>query len=104
MRVWGLLLGGLVVAACGHEQVTGSARNDWATPTGSGSVAQSEQKVVNPDNASHRARDRNAFRAQAPTLQPAPAATEPVPPPPPSEIAPLNEVPPPATTPPPDVP
>jgi hypothetical protein len=34
MKPLGLLLAGLVAGACGHAQVTGSARNGWVTPTG----------------------------------------------------------------------
>jgi ABC-type oligopeptide transport system substrate-binding subunit len=36
-RTFGLLLAlaaGLALAACGHAQNTGSARNGWATPSG----------------------------------------------------------------------
>jgi hypothetical protein len=108
MRFWGLLLGGLLAAACGHERVTGSAHNDWSTPTGWGSVAESQVRVSNPASAAHPARNKSAFRAEAPNLQPVaePPITEPGPPPPvpPSDVTPMHDGLPSDTTLPPDVP
>ena len=73
--VGGLALAGLFGVGCGHAQVTGSAKNDWSTPTGH---AQATDPVkVDPMAGSHPAHDRSAFaRREAPSLQPAGTAVE----------------------------
>ncbi|HEY2747712.1 MAG TPA: hypothetical protein VGL86_23985 [Polyangia bacterium] len=97
MTKWvGLLFVGVVAAACGHEVTTGSARNDWATPTGYASATH--PRYINADAAAHKAHDRSVFAAaEAPTLQPMPVEVAPEPVgavPPPAET-----MPPPATVP-----
>jgi hypothetical protein len=64
-----MALVGLFAVGCGTEQVTGSARNDWNTPTGHATAT--DPRYVNPMAAAHPARDRSVFAKQeAPTLQP----------------------------------
>ncbi len=94
MTRWvGLLFAGVVAAACGHEVTTGSARNDWATPSGYANAT--DPRYINPDAPAHPAHDRSVFaKREAPPLQAAPTEAEPestVPPP-------SDAVPPPSTT------
>ena len=92
MTRWvGLVFAGVVAAACGHATPTGSARNDWDTPTGYANAT--DPRYINPDAAAHPAKHRSVFATrEAPPLQS----------PPPEEVAPMDAVPPPAeTTPPP---
>ncbi|MCA1664109.1 MAG: hypothetical protein LC659_07565, partial [Myxococcales bacterium] len=66
-----------VVAGCGHATPTGSAQNNWATPTGHASATNA--RVVDPNGGSRVARDRSVFaRHDAPTLQPQPSDATPV--------------------------
>jgi hypothetical protein len=90
-KVLTLAFAGALAAACGHAQPTGSARNNWATPTGYATATN--PNYINPDAAAHPARNRNAFRAQlAPDAVPRPAVA----PAPPSEtLPPPTEAPPP---------
>jgi len=90
----GMALVGLFAVGCGHEQVTGSARNDWNTPTGHATATN--PRYVNPMAAAHPARDRSVFAKQeappqqpnagsaieqpAPIAVPPPSATTPEPP------------------------
>ncbi|HWE30142.1 MAG TPA: hypothetical protein VHB97_19175 [Polyangia bacterium] len=68
-RILGLALAGVIGGACGHEITTGSARNDWATPTGHASATN--PRYINPLAATHPARNRSVFaERQAPPLQP----------------------------------
>ncbi len=100
-RMVGLALAGLFVGACGHEVTTGSAKNDWNTPTGYASATN--PRVVNP--MVQPARDRSYFeQREAPPLQPVPtdtaAPTSTETPPPAGPVAPPAEVmPPPETVP-----
>jgi hypothetical protein len=65
----GMALVGLFAVGCGHEQVTGSAKNDWNTPTGYATAT--DPRYVNPMDANRPAKDRSVFAKQeAPTLQP----------------------------------
>jgi hypothetical protein len=57
-----MALAGLFAVGCGHEQVTGSARNNWATPTGYASAT--DPTVVSPLGGMHPARDRSVFAAR----------------------------------------
>jgi hypothetical protein len=64
-----MALVGLFSVGCGHEQVTGSAKNDWNTPTGYATATN--PRYVNPMDANRPARDRSVFaKREAPTLQP----------------------------------
>ena len=93
MTKWwlGMVCAGLLAGACGHATPTGSARNDWTTPTGYANAT--DPRYVNPNAAAHRAHDRSVFAdRQAPTLQPQGSAisTEPMEAvPPPAEPLPL---------------
>ena len=107
-RMMGAALAVCAVVGCGHATTTGSAQNDWTTPTGYASATN--PRVINPDAAVHPARDRSLFaRREAPTLQPQPSGssaidtTQPMDTLPPSEtLPPPDTVPPSETLPPPD--
>jgi hypothetical protein len=63
-----------VVAGCGHATPTGSAQNDWTTPTGNASATN--PSVVDPNGGIQPHRDRSFFaKREAPTLQPPPSDT-----------------------------
>ena len=97
----GLALAGLVGVGCGHATPTGSASNDWATPTGRATATN--PRVVNPMEAAHPARDRSDFaKAEAPPLQPGatPSTETPVAPEPVGAVPPpAQPLPPPETVP-----
>ncbi|HEX9103629.1 MAG TPA: hypothetical protein VF997_15570, partial [Polyangia bacterium] len=84
MRIVGLALAAFVAGACGHATTTGSAQNDWATPTGH--AMATNPRYVDPMAAIHPAHDRSVFaKSEAPRQQPepatdvaAPASTEPL--------------------------
>ena len=89
-RILGVALAAVVAGACGHATTTGSARNDWATPTGH--AAATNPRYINPDAAAHPARNRSDFaKREAPTAQPEPLATPPSPPPPDIYVVPDTE-------------
>ncbi|HXU69675.1 MAG TPA: hypothetical protein VN947_10110 [Polyangia bacterium] len=102
-KLWGLALAGLFAGACGHATPTGSARNDWATPTGYANAT--DPRVINPNAPEHRVRDRSLFATSAapPPVQPAPSQVSAPPvtnpelqeavPPPPEELPPPETVP-----------
>jgi hypothetical protein len=93
MPKWvGLVFAGLIAGACGHATPTGSARNDWDTPTGYANAT--DPRYINPIAAAHPARNRSVFAArEAPPVQSAPAEE--------AAPAPVDAVPPPAETTPP---
>ncbi len=99
-RLVGLALGACVAVGCGTAVTTGSARNDYATPTGRATATNA--RYVNPDEPARTPR-RNpqyandyaeARRASDVSVAPAPGAV-----PPPAEAVPPPDVPPPDTTP-----
>jgi hypothetical protein len=62
-------LAGLFAVGCGHEQVTGSARNNWATPEGHATAT--DPVKVDPMAPMHATHDRSVFaKREAPSLQP----------------------------------
>jgi hypothetical protein len=79
-----MALAGLFAVGCGHEQVTGSAKNDWATPTGYATATHPE--YVNPMAVGLHARANRNFFANQEGQPPPPTAgsaiEQPAPPPP----------------------
>ena len=91
--VGGLALAGLFGVGCGHAQVTGSAQNDWSTPTGHAQATH--PVVVDPNGGTHPARNRSVFACKPSARAVMPAEPMPMAEPP---IAPAdNDVVPPAT-------
>jgi hypothetical protein len=73
-KLKGAALAAFVIAGCGHATPTGSAQNDWTTPTGYASATN--PRVVDPNGGMQPARDRSIFaKREAPTLQPQPSDT-----------------------------
>jgi hypothetical protein len=89
-RLLGLALTGTLACACGHATPTGSARNDWNTPTGYATATN--PRYLNPSAGIHPAKNRTVFETrEAPPLQPPPAETAPAPETmPPAETLPPN--------------
>ncbi len=72
------LAGALAGAGCGHATPTGSARNNWATPTGHATATN--PNYLDPYAGMRRAKNRAVFSMrEAPTLQPTAPATPPPP-------------------------
>ena len=91
-RWMGVLFAGVVAAACGHEVTTGSARNDWTTPTGYANATN--PRYIDPMAGVQPTHNRSTFaKREAPPLQePPPAeATPPDAVPPPVESAPPHQ-------------
>ena len=109
--VGGMTLAGLFAFGCGTAQVTGSAKNDWTTPTGHAQAT--DPRIVDPMDPGHLRGDRSVFaKREAPPLQEHNGGTaieQPAPPPPaPVDNAapditpePMPEAPPPYVLPPP---
>ena len=96
-KLWGLALAGLFAGACGTATHTGSARNDWATPTGYANAT--DPRVVNPNAPEHRSRDlAQIARSEAPPppVEHYPPQEEAAPPPVPTNPELQEAVPPPA--------
>jgi hypothetical protein len=74
-----LVLVGVLASACGHAVHTGSAKNDWTTPTGYANAT--DPAYINPDAAAHRAKHFDFASREAPPLQSAPAGSAVTPPP-----------------------
>lgn len=76
MRIMkGAALAFFVAAGCGHATTTGSAQNDWTTPTGQASATN--PRVVDPNGGMQPARNRSVFaQREAPTLQPQPQPSD----------------------------
>jgi hypothetical protein len=91
----------MIATACGHEVTTGSARNDWDTPTGHASAT--DPRYINPMAAGHPVHDRSVFAKREAPPQQSPPPEEALPPPTtvvPEETLPRDsDVPPPYVTP-----
>lgn len=74
-KLKGAALAAFVLVGCGHATPTGSAQNDWTTPTGHGSATN--PRVINPMlGGMQPTHNRSVFaRREAPTLQPQPSDT-----------------------------
>ena len=100
-RMMGAAIAVFAVAGCGHEVTTGSAQNDWTTPTGYASATN--PRVVDPNGGIQPARHRSVFaEREAPTLQPQPSDTSSVDTMPPADSRAADVPAPPTTEPAPD--
>jgi hypothetical protein len=100
-KVIGLALAGAFLVACGHATPTGSASNNYATPTGQATATN--PRYLNPDvnppqkpSPSEQANTGMGEPNAPPAPPPSPEETSP-PPPPAPPLSPEETSPPPAT-------